>query len=193
MDGAATAWVDSASDSPRTTAISTIGTDAPRVAGGTHLRAFGLWATLYAFWLLLSGHYGPLLLVFGAASAALVVWFARRMDVLDAEGLPLQLAGRLLGYIPWLMKEIVVASVRVARVILTPKMSLKPGIVRYHASQQSDLGRALYANSITLTPGTITMAVNGDELEIHCLAPRELRHGEEEEMGRRVRRVEQGR
>ncbi len=168
------------------------GNSVPKHPGGTRLRAFGLGMILFGFWLLLSGHYNALLLGLGVAAAALVVYLARRMDVIDEEGLPLELGWRLLVYIPWLMKEILIAALRVARIILTPSLPISPIVARYHTSQKSDLGRALYANSITLTPGTVTMGVHGDELEIHSLTWVDIQKGEEDEMGRRVTWVEHG-
>ena len=159
------------------------------------LRAFGLGAILFGFWLLLSGpgHFtDPLLLGLGVGSSVLVVYLALRMDVVDHEGLPLQLGGRFWAYVPWLMKEIFVANVNVARVILNPKLPISPITVHFTASQETDLGRAIYANSITLTPGTITTGVEGQDLEIHALTYADVDGREEDEMDRRVTWVEQG-
>ena len=156
------------------------------------LRAFGLGAVLYGFWLVLSGHFTPLLLGLGLASVALVVYLATRMDVVDEEGIPLQLGGRFWLYVPWLMKEIFVSNVHVAKIILSPSLPISPILVRYHASQKTDLGKAIYANSITLTPGTITTRIEGDELEIHSLTWVDVDGREEDEMDRRVTWVEQG-
>jgi len=156
------------------------------------LRAIGLGAILYGFWLVLSGHFEPLLMGFGVASSALVTYLAMRMDVADQEGLPLQLGGRVWIYVPWLMKEIFLANLRVAKVILDPKLPVSPILVHYRASQKTDLGRAIYANSITLTPGTITTRVVGDDLEIHSLTWIDVDGREEDEMDRRCTWVEQG-
>jgi multicomponent Na+:H+ antiporter subunit E len=156
------------------------------------LRAFGLGALLFAFWLLLSGHYTPLLLGFGVGSCALVVYLSVRMDVVDDEVLSWGPAGRFLLYLPWLMKEVFLANVAVAKIILDPKMPISPSIVRFHGSQQTDLGKAIYANSITLTPGTITTGVEGQEFEIHALTAADLETDEEMEMDRRCTWVEAG-
>ncbi len=129
---------------------------------------------------------------FGVASSALVVYLATRMDITDHEGLPLQLAWRAWAYLPWLMKEIFVANVHVAKIILHPKLPIHPILVHYHSSQKTDLGRVIYANSITLTPGTITTRVQGDELEIHSLTWVDVDGREEDEMDRRCTWVEQG-
>lgn len=156
------------------------------------LRAFGLGAILFGFWLLLSGRYTPLLIGFGVGSSALVVYLALRMDVVDHEGLPLQVGGRFWAYLPWLMKEILVANVNVALIILRPELPVSPIMVHFRASQKTDLGRAIYANSITLTPGTITTRIQGQDLEIHALTYHDVDGREEDEMDRRVSWVESG-
>jgi multicomponent Na+:H+ antiporter subunit E len=141
----------------------------------------------------LSGHYTPLLLSFGAGSSVLVVYLSLRMEVVDSEGVPLHVTGRFMGYLPWLMKEVFVANVEVAKVILDPKLPISPRIVTFHGSQETDLGRAIYANSITLTPGTITTGVEGQEFEIHALRAADLETDEEQQMDIRCTRVERGR
>ena len=156
------------------------------------LRAFGLGAILFIFWLLLSGHYTSMLIGFGLGSCGLVVYLAMRMDVVDHEGVPLQLGGRFWWYFPWLMKEIFIANVNVARVILNPKLPISPVVTHFRASQESDLGKTIYANSITLTPGTITTSIEGQDLEIHALTLKDIDGREEDEMDRRVSWVESG-
>ncbi|MDG2283034.1 MAG: Na+/H+ antiporter subunit E, partial [Longimicrobiales bacterium] len=93
------------------------------------LRAFGLGATLFAFWLALSGHYTPMLLGFGVGSCVLVVYLSHRMDLIDEEGVPLQSALRMMMYLPWLLKEVLVANIEVARVILSPTLKISPRMV----------------------------------------------------------------
>ena len=157
------------------------------------LRAFGLGAILFGFWLLLSGYYDdPLLLGLGVGSSILVVYLCKRMDVVDHEGVPLHLGGRFWRYVPWLMKEIFVANVAVAKIILDPKMPISPRMVVFHGSQETDLGKVLYANSITLTPGTITTGVEGQSFQIHALTAADLETDEEGRMDRRCTWVEQG-
>ena len=154
-------------------------------------RIVGLWVILFAIWLLLSGHWDSVLLVgFGVGSCALTVYIANRMDVADHEGVSIYWVGRFLLYLPWLLKEILIANVNVAKVILSPKLPISPIMVVFGSTQKTDLGRVLYANSITLTPGTITTGVEGDQLEIHALTRKDVDGREEDEMDQRVSIVE---
>ncbi len=156
------------------------------------VHAVGLWLVLFALWLLLSGHFVPLLLTLGVLSCALVVWIAARMDVIDHEAIPLQLGLSFLGYLCWLGKEITKANIDVARIILNPTLPISPIMLRVPASQRSDVGKVIFANSITLTPGTVSVEVMDDEILVHAItkdAAEELARGE---MDRRVSAVEGG-
>lgn len=154
------------------------------------VHAISLALVLFALWLLLSGHYVPLLIGLGALSVLLVVTIALRMDVVDREGHPIHLSPKALLYWPWLGWEIVKANLDVARRILSPTLPISPTVIRLKASQKSDLGRVIYANSITLTPGTVSIDIDGEHIEVHALtreAAQALRTGD---MDRRVTRFE---
>jgi multicomponent Na+:H+ antiporter subunit E len=146
---------------------------------------------LFVFWLLLSGHYTPFLLTAGIVCAVAVAAFARRMDVIDREGHPLHLAPRaMLTYWPWLIKEIVKSAWDVSRVIVHPRLPITPTLTTVQSTQKTDLGRMIFANSITLTPGTISVRVGRGEILVHALtaeAAQGLRAGE---MDRRVTELE---
>ncbi len=155
------------------------------------MRSVCLAVVLFIFWLLLSGHYTPLLLGLGVFSCILVVYIARRMDILDNESISLSLLLRFIAYSPWLLKEIWKSNLNVARIILTPSLPISPTMAGFQALQKTDLGRVIYANSITLTPGTITTDVNGCDLKIHGLTWEDVDgRQEEDEMNVRVSWVE---
>lgn len=132
-------------------------------------RAVSLFITLLAFWLLLSGHYEPFLIAVGCATAAAMVWLAHRMDVMDHEGHPVHLGLSALAYWPWLASEIVKSGWTVSKVILDPRLPIEPTLVRFRPSQKSAVGLTAHANSITLTPGTISIEVSPDEFLVHAL------------------------
>lgn len=144
---------------------------------------------LAVFWLLLSGHYTPLLLSFGVLSVFIVVWFVCRMDATDHEPRRLKPSLGLLRYVGWLLLEVVKANIDLARRIWDPKLPIAPRWERLDTRVSSPAEKALYANSITLTPGTLTTDVHEDHFMIHALSEsgiQELRGGE---MERRVREI----
>lgn len=149
-----------------------------------------LIVVLFGVWLLWSGLFEPLLLSFGVLSCVIVLWILARMGVVDQEAAPIRIGLRFPFYAPWLLWQIVRSNVDVAARILKPALPIEPGLIRVKAGQRSDLGRVIYANSITLTPGTVSVAVDGDEIAVHALsheAAADLLSGE---MDRRVRRLE---
>lgn len=133
-----------------------------------HAISLGLF--LAVIWLLLSGHYTLLMTSFGLLSVYLVVFLALRMDVVDHEGHPLHLNPKaLFFYWCWLLKEIFVSNIYVCRLILNPAMPISPTVIALRSSQSSDLARVIFANSITLTPGTVTIDIDGDITEVHAI------------------------
>jgi multicomponent Na+:H+ antiporter subunit E len=151
----------------------------------------GLAAALSATWLLLSGHFEPLMLSFGAASVGLVVWLSHRMGLLDEEGVPLDIhSPALLSYVPWLLWQVVLSSLDVSRRILRPGLDIAPRLLTVEPTQRTNIGRVLYANSITLTPGTVSMQMYDGGLLVHALHADAAADLEGGEMDRRVSAVE---
>jgi multicomponent Na+:H+ antiporter subunit E len=145
---------------------------------------------LFVFWVLLSGFFEPFLLAAGLGSAVAVVWLAHRMETIDREGHPIHLWWRAFGYWPWLIKEIVKSAWDVSRIILAPRLPISPELVRVKTSQKTTVGVVTYANSITLTPGTISVEVLQDEIVVHALTRAGAEGLLEGEMDRRVTRFE---
>ena len=133
------------------------------------IRKLGLVIVLFIFWLLLSGIYQPLIISFGIASSLLVAWIAHRMDVADHEGFPIHLGPKALTYWPWLIWEIIKANIDVAIIIVKPRLQITPTMFKSQASQKTEVGQVSYANSITLTPGTISVGVADGMVEVHAL------------------------
>jgi multicomponent Na+:H+ antiporter subunit E len=149
----------------------------------------GLAVVLAAFWLVLSGHYNPMMLGFAAASVALVLWLARRMDIVDHEGRPLALGGRAPLFWGWLSGQMLLSSWDVTRRIWTGRPAVRPVMGRIDAADMSDVVRVTYANSITLTPGTLSVAVHDDHIEIHALDETLVRDLQGGAMAGRARRI----
>ncbi len=145
---------------------------------------------LYGLWLLLSGHFEPLLLGLGAVSVIAVVAIAHRMDVVDHEGHPLHLGWRALAYWPWLGWEIVKSNLAVAKIILTPSLPISPTMIRVDATQKTELGHVIFANSITLTPGTVAVDLDDTSIGVHALTADGAHALAGGEMDRRVTAME---
>ncbi len=154
--------------------------------------AVRLGALLAAVWLVLSNRFEALPLAFGAVSCALTLYLALRMDRTDREAVPLAYrAGAWFGFVAWLGVEIVKSNLAVTRAILDPRLPIRPSTVRVRATQRTLLGRVSFANSITLTPGTVSMDLDGDAIDVHTLlaaSPEAMA-----EMGRRVSAMERPR
>jgi len=154
--------------------------------GGAVFRGISLVAFLVGTWLLLSGHYEPLILAFGAISCAVVALISYRMGVVDYEGHPVHLGWRLPVYLLWLLWEIVKANIDVAKRIVNPRLPISPTVFILKPTQPTNLGHVIYANSITLTPGTVTLEVTADALEVHALSKEAAEDLMKGEMDRRV-------
>jgi len=154
-------------------------------------RRFGLAAALALLWLLLSGYWNHATLVgFGVFSVALAVWLADRAEVIDNEGVPTSIFPRIITYTLWLLLEIGKANVQVAREVLRPEIKLTPKLIRIPSDQPSDLTRTIFGNSITLTPGTVTVDVREDSMLVHALTEDLADEDGLAEMGARVTALE---
>ena len=162
--------------------------DFPAVDSVGH--AVSLGVTLFVVWLLLSGYFHALLISLGVVSCLAIVYIALRMDVVDQEAHPIHLTMRILGYWTWLLKEIWIAGIDVTKRILSPRLRISPTLVQLKTTQSSELGQVVYANSITLTPGTFTIRIFDDQVLVHALSQEGADSLAEGEMDRRVTAVE---
>ena len=131
-------------------------------------------------WLLWSGLYKPLVMALGAFSCGLSAYLAHRMGFFRNESLFAMLP-RLPGYWLWLLRDITASSYQVAKIILTPSMPISPTVVTLKSEAQTEVGQAILGNSITLSPGTVTLDLHDGQLLIHCLteqSARDLQNGE---------------
>ena len=162
------------------------------LAGGD-LNKHILWLFLMGgTWWLWSGKTDFLIVVFGVVSVLITVWLFSRMDNKSGENSEYRLGLRPVFYLPWILWEIIKANVDVIKVICRPKMDISPRMIRVKASQKTDIGQVIYANSITLTPGTITLDVRDGEMLVHALTKDTAAGLETGDMDRRVTRLEGG-
>ncbi|MDX1452317.1 MAG: Na+/H+ antiporter subunit E [Oleiphilaceae bacterium] len=147
----------------------------------------GKWAILLsAFWLLLSGYIQPLLLSFGVISVALVVYVLKRMDTVDQEPKRMSSGSRMMRYLVWLLGQIMSSSIHVTKLVWGSKAELSPTLERIPAHNIPASKRALYANSITLTPGTLSVDLENDHVTVHALQKSSIDEIKEGEMERKI-------
>lgn len=127
-----------------------------------------LFLSLLLFWLLLNGSLAPDVVALGvlAAGAIALLFRRQRAVVADFRFTPKALATAPL-YVAFFLRALVQSNLNLARIVLSPGLPLKPGIVKVRTRLQSPVGRLLLANSITLTPGTLTVEMAGEWLYVH--------------------------
>ncbi|MBU0755835.1 MAG: Na+/H+ antiporter subunit E [Planctomycetes bacterium] len=146
---------------------------------------------LAGFWILLSGKFDLFHLSLGFLCCLLVSFLShdllfRKTDKARKPIIP----PRFMLYLPWLLYQIVVANFQVARLALSPKLKerIGPRVIRFNSRLKGEMAQVTFANSITLTPGTITVRITNDEFVVHALS-RELAAGLPGDMETRIARV----
>jgi len=148
--------------------------------------AFMLSLALVLYWVTMSGIYKPLIIILGVISIVLVVLLTVRMKILDAETVPYHHIPKTLSYYVWLFGEIVKANVQVVRAVLSPNLEVSPTLLRVPSRQTSEVGKTVFANSITLTPGTVSVEMEGDTILVHALLSEMANPDDFIEMGERA-------
>ena len=134
------------------------------------MKAFSYGVFLFVFWLLLSGHFEPLLLGLGLTSVVLTIFLAKRMNVIDHESYPVHLSSQFPAFFVYISREIVSANIDVAKRIMKFRCkSISPQLIEIPVPQKTDMGRVIYANAITLTPGTVSVELTKDKIIVHAL------------------------
>lgn len=162
-------------------------------AGGTRTaarRALSLVPPLAAFWLLLSGHYTALLLVLGLLSVVVVTWLVCRMVAADGVDVALRPSLRAPLYAAWLVGQILTSSLAVLRQVLSPRLAPRPAVGPTPTDGLSETATVAYANSITLTPGTLSLQVDDASIEVHALRESDLEDLRAGGMRERLRHLE---
>ena len=135
------------------------------------MRLIAYAVLLCSLWLLWSGIYKSLLILFGAGSVLLVLFITNRMDQIDNDRIQFELNPlKFLGYIGWLLVEIAKSNIAVTKTILAAKMPIKQHLFNVEYTQRTDLGQVVFANSITLTPGTVTVETDDGFFLVHALS-----------------------
>lgn len=152
------------------------------------LRNFAVFAVLFSTWCLLSGIFTPLLFSIAFFCCLLVTLLIRRMEIVDRESHPFHLVYLGPLYWIWLAKEMLISGIKITRAIWKFEQDIDPGFAWVRTHLNSDLGLAIYANSLTLTPGTVCVDMEKSRVYIHALYKINLN---EMELGKLEKRVAQ--
>lgn len=139
---------------------------------------------LSVLWLLLSGHSEPLMLFFGIVSVAFSLWVAKQFNLLDTESHPTHLGFKLIRFWLSLGFKIIQANIDVALIIMGIRKA-SPQMIKIPTPKNDDLAKVIYANSVTLTPGSASVHMENGDLLVHTLSEegaKELFEGELAEM-----------
>lgn len=154
------------------------------------MRALGLFIPLIAIWLLWSGYFTAFLIGLGLMSVVITLLICMRLKLVDEEGSPSHVMLRAIPYTAWLLKEIVVAGLDVTRRVFGPRSGISPTLIEVKCTQKTDLCRVIFANSITLTPGTVSYGVQEDKILVHAISKEVAQGCLDSDMDARVTWVE---
>lgn len=120
-------------------------------------------------WLVLSGYFIGMILTFGLISIVFVVWMTKRLAILDDETVPYLNIAKTCKYYFWLFIEIVKANIQVVKAVISPNSEISPTLIKIPLRSNIDIAQTMFANSITLTPGTVSVDVKEDHILVHAL------------------------
>jgi multicomponent Na+:H+ antiporter subunit E len=149
-----------------------------------------LFVVLLVVWVLLSGQFTVMHLSAGVLSSLFVTFIALRKKISEKNGISLRIFPTLFTYWPWLLYKIIMANLDVAYRVWHPRLPISPRYVKAPYTTKTDIGTVTYANSITLTPGTITVSIDGRYLLVHALTRESAEELLDGEMLDRVKNLE---
>jgi len=147
-------------------------------------------AMLIVSWLLWSGHFDPLMLTFGLLSCAFVYYLLHQLEVIQLNPETASLLIKLPSYVPWLLWQIVLSNISVAKIVWRRDMKLSPAVEQVRATQKTSIGLVVYANSVTLTPGTLSVDAQQGSVLVHALEAESFEGEGFQDMDKRVTALE---
>ena len=152
--------------------------------------------SFFGIWFAVSGHTEVEFLLMGVAAAvagtALTHWLFSGDQEPRFQHIPyeprwfLHAFYRAALYLPWMHWEILISNLHVVRLVLHPRLPVSPSLVMFHTSLRSEAAQVLLAQSITLTPGTVTVDVSKGRFIVHCLSEKSREGIEEGSIQRKI-------
>ncbi|MBO1225515.1 MAG: Na+/H+ antiporter subunit E [Candidatus Scalindua sediminis] len=146
---------------------------------------------MFSFWILLSGEFTFILITSGIVASLIVAYLSHDIFIGKPDiKIETRRVFKFIKYLPWLVWKVILANFEIAYLVLHPKMLIDPQIIRFETDLKTDLGIVTLANSITLTPGTITVEANKEEFVIHAIWQKSVEGIIDGEMQRKVKEIE---
>jgi multicomponent Na+:H+ antiporter subunit E len=135
------------------------------------MRSIATFIILFVFWMVMAGRFDLLHVMLGMISSLLVTVVSGNLLFKESRKGRGREAVRFVMYVPWLIYQIILANWQVARLALSPRMLelIDPQLIKIKVNVKSDISKVTLANSITLTPGTVTAGIKGNEFLVHTL------------------------
>ena len=149
-----------------------------------------LFILLSAFWLVNSSANNTLLLSLGIASVLIVLFFTHKLKLLDKESLPLHLFTRIFPFYLWLIREIVLGCCYVLKKILLRHQPITPVTVTIETNFNEELSQVIFANSLTLVPGTLCLKITENSVLVHVLSEQLAAQLQSNDMASKIKRLE---
>jgi multicomponent Na+:H+ antiporter subunit E len=158
-------------------------------------KSFAITAIImFVLWVILSWNFDPVLLSMGVFCSLLVAYWSHDLLISEPDfGLTIRRYLSLAKYIPWLLWQIVLANLNLVYLTLNPRDIIEPIVIQFNPELQTDMGVVMLANSITLTPGTVTIVGNRQEFIVHAITQKDAEGLLEGNMQAKVRDIERGR
>ena len=146
---------------------------------------------MFAFWILLSGEFTFILILSGVIFSCIVSFMCHDFFIGNAN-IKLETIRILktIRYLPWLMWQIFLCNIDVVKMTFNPNMPISPTVISFDPELKTDMGIVTLANSITLTPGTVTITGAKNKFLVHAITESAAESLMEGEMQRRVRELE---
>ena len=146
---------------------------------------------LFVFWILQSGEFSFILISSGIIASLLVSYWSHDLLIGDAN-IKLETVRiiRFIRYLPWLFLQVIMSNIDLAYRTLHPRMPINPRIISFKNEYKTDMGKVTLGNSITLTPGTVTISADEDEFIVHAITKESAKTLLSGKMQARIKKIE---
>jgi len=145
---------------------------------------------LLIFWFMLSGHFSVIIVTSAVIYALIAAYFTHDYFIEKISFAGIKRIFKFIAYLPWLFWEIIMANLQVAYIVLSPKMPISPELVETETDLKTDYGKTALGNSITLTPGTVTIEIENSKILVHAITKEHAQDIRNKDIEKKILRIE---